>query len=162
MVDRILEFESGKRMVGIKNVTMSEDFLTHHFPGFPVMPGVLVIEAMTQLAGWLLAVSTDFKYKALLSGVRQARFSHFIRPGDSLWLEVILVSRLEDIVSFKGVGKLGPKAVAKVSFEAKLVALERLENPEETKALFSLLSSSDEEIKRDFERERKSLTGRLV
>jgi len=156
MVDRILELEPEKRAMGVKNITMSEDFLTHHFPQFPVMPGVLVIEAMSQLGSWLLAVSTDFKYKALLSSVKLAKFKRFIQPGDSLLLEVILSSRTEEIAALKGTGKVNGKTVAIVEFEVRLFPLEKLEHPQEAMGFYKLLSSDYGEIIKANKRERKS------
>ena len=156
MVDRILDLEPQKRAVGIKNITMSEDFLTHHFPQFPIMPGVLVIEAMSQLGSWLLAVSTDFKYKALLSGIKLAKFKRFIRPGDSLWLEVILHAKADEIAKFKGTAKVNGKIAAMVEFEVRLLPLEKLENPQDTIGFYKLLSSDYQEIVKAHKREKKS------
>jgi beta-hydroxyacyl-ACP dehydratase FabZ len=92
LVDRILE-QGDNRIVGIKNVTVNEPFFTGHFPGFPVMPGVLIIEAMAQVAGvMVLAKIPDRDSKLVfLAGVDGARFRRPVVPGDQLRIEVQLV-----------------------------------------------------------------------
>jgi beta-hydroxyacyl-ACP dehydratase FabZ len=94
LVDRILELEPGKRVVGLKNVTFNEEFFQGHFPGNPVMPGVLVLEAMAQVAGIaLLGVVPDKEKKLLyLSGVDRCKFRRPVVPGDQLRIEAELVS----------------------------------------------------------------------
>jgi beta-hydroxyacyl-ACP dehydratase FabZ len=94
LVDRILELEAGRRVVGIKNVTFNEEFFQGHFPGNPVMPGVLVLEAMAQVAGiGLLGVVPDKERKLLyLSGVDNCKFRRPVVPGDQLRLEAELTA----------------------------------------------------------------------
>ena len=94
LVDRILEVEQGKRVVGIKNVTFNEEFFQGHFPGNPVMPGVLVLEAMAQVAAFgLLGVVPDRERKLLyLSGVDRCKFRRPVVPGDQLRIEAEIVS----------------------------------------------------------------------
>ncbi len=96
LVDRILELEPGKRAVGIKNVSGNEPFFQGHFPGRPVMPGVLVIEAMAQTGAVAVLSMPEMENKlALFAGIDGARFRRQVVPGDQLRLEV-------EILKFKG------------------------------------------------------------
>lgn len=106
LIDRILEYEENQRVVAIKNVTINEPFFQGHFPGAPIMPGVLIIESMAQAGGFLVFKSlTDREKKlALFSGIEKARFRRPVRPGDQLNIEM-QVSRIRGPV-----GKLGGKA----------------------------------------------------
>jgi len=100
LVDRILELEKGKRAVGLKNVTINEPFFPGHFPGRPVMPGVLILEAMAQVGAVALLSLPEYAGKiALFAGVDRARFRRPVVPGDQLRLEV-------EILKLKGnIGK---------------------------------------------------------
>lgn len=95
LVDRVLAFEAGKTLTAIKNVTFNEAFFQGHFPGHPVMPGVLILEALAQASGILVQLSTqqDPKVKPLyyLVKIDKARFSRIVSPGDQLRLEVQLL-----------------------------------------------------------------------
>jgi 3-hydroxyacyl-[acyl-carrier-protein] dehydratase len=143
LVDRILEWTPDRSITGIKNITMSEDFLEHHFPRYPVMPGVLILEAMAQLAGWLVAVSSDFESWALLQRVRQGKFYEFALPGDQVRLEVEAVpSEEEGLRAFRGVAKVGETRNAVAEFETRLVPLSDLESPLEYRVLFKVLDRS--------------------
>ncbi len=93
LLDRIVEYEEGKRIVGLKNVTINEPFFQGHFPGVPVMPGVLIIEAMAQAGGVLVFKTLPERNKKLvfLMGIEGARFRKPVQPGDQLRLEMVVV-----------------------------------------------------------------------
>jgi 3-hydroxyacyl-[acyl-carrier-protein] dehydratase len=86
LVDRVLSVEPGKKIVGLKNVTINEPYFAGHFPGHPIMPGVLLIEAMAQLGGVLAILSGQDKTEKIpyFMGIDEARFRHPVRPGDTL------------------------------------------------------------------------------
>ncbi|MGS0931152.1 3-hydroxyacyl-ACP dehydratase FabZ [Bacillus safensis] len=110
LVDRILEVEGEKRAVGIKNVTVNEEFFNGHFPRYPVMPGVLIVEALAQVFGVIMLGKEENKGKiGLFAGIDACRFKRQVKPGDQLRLEVE-VTRLRGPVA-KG------KAVATVDGE---------------------------------------------
>jgi len=92
LIDTVEELEQGKRAVGMKNVTMNEPFFQGHFPDYPVMPGVLIVEALAQTGAVALLSLDDFKGKlALFAGIDKVRFKRQVRPGDTLRLEVEIV-----------------------------------------------------------------------
>jgi 3-hydroxyacyl-[acyl-carrier-protein] dehydratase len=91
LVDRVIEITPPHRAVGIKQVTVNEPFFQGHFPGYPVMPGVLIVEAMAQVGGVAVLSAEDYRDKlALFAGIDNVRFKRQVRPGDTLRLEVEL------------------------------------------------------------------------
>lgn len=113
LVDRIEEMEED-RVVGIKNVTVNEPFFTGHFPDYPVMPGVLIVEAMAQVAGVLvLSQLEDRKSKlVLLAGVDNAKFRKPVRPGDQLRIEMKLLRKKSSMAKMSGTASVDGALVA--------------------------------------------------
>jgi 3-hydroxyacyl-[acyl-carrier-protein] dehydratase len=111
-IDKFVEFHSGQRAVAIKNVTLAEEHLHDHFPGFPVMPETLMIEAMAQTAGILVGEAKKFQEKVILAKVRKAVFFDYVRPGDTIKLD----TKIESIVS-EAAGTKG-----KITRDGKLIA----------------------------------------
>jgi len=121
LVDRIEELEA-ERIVGIKNVTVNEPFFAGHFPDFPVMPGVLIIEAMAQVAGVLvLSTIPDRASKlVLLASVDEAKFRKPVRPGDQLRIEMNLLKRKSSIAKMSGTASVNGSVVAEAIMMCKL------------------------------------------
>ena len=112
LVDVVTELEPGRRIVAVKNVTVNEDFFQGHFPGDPLMPGVLMIETLAQVATVLLMNGADKGAKAFLRGVDNAKFRLKVVPGDRLRLEVTLGARRSNLARAHGIAYLGDRIVA--------------------------------------------------
>ena len=127
LVDRILEIEEGKRIVGLKNVSANEQFFQGHFPGAPVMPGVLIVEAMAQCGAVLFLKDLEDRDRKLFlfGGVDKARFRRPVVPGDQLILECTVLARRAATVKLRGEAKVDGKVVA----EAELLSV-MTERPE--------------------------------
>ena len=121
LIDRITEVKKDDMAIGIKNLTMNEDYFEHHFPFFPIMPGVLIVESMVQLASWLVSFSQDFKVFALLQSLSNAKFRKPVQPGDSLIIQVQIKSRKESVLSVSGVITLQDKTIATAKFDIILI-----------------------------------------
>ena len=122
LVDRIVEIEPGKRIVGIKNVTYNEPFFPGHFPSRPIMPGVLIVEAMAQTAGVLAFKSMPEEQQGkpvYFLGIDNVRFRKPVVPGDQLRLELEITKHRQAIWGFKGKASVDGKSVA----EAELLAM---------------------------------------
>jgi 3-hydroxyacyl-[acyl-carrier-protein] dehydratase len=104
LVDRIIELEPGKTVTALKNVTMNEPFFQGHFPGEPVMPGVLILEAMAQTGSILscLSDSTMIGRLVYFAGVDKARFRRVVRPGDQLVLKLEMIKQKGKIIKMAG------------------------------------------------------------
>lgn len=123
LVDRIVEFESGKRIVGLKNVTINEPFFQGHYPGHPVMPGVLVIEAMAQVGGLLLMDamdSTEDKVVYFMS-LDKVKWRRPVTPGDQIRFELEMLQLRRHVCRMKGVGTVDGQLVAEAEMMARIV-----------------------------------------
>ncbi|OGW37973.1 MAG: 3-hydroxyacyl-[acyl-carrier-protein] dehydratase FabZ [Nitrospirae bacterium RBG_13_39_12] len=125
LVDRVIDIEPGTRAVGIKNVTINEEFFQGHFPGHPIMPGVLIIEALAQLAGILAFRSgvKDAKSVYFLS-IEKAKFRKPVVPGDQLRLEVNVLQQRGTVWKFSGNALVEEKVAAEAEFTAMLTERE--------------------------------------
>lgn len=113
MIDRVLEIEAGKRVVGIKNVSANEPFFQGHYPGQPVMPGVLIVEALAQTAAILMGYEeTAGDRVPLFMGIDRARFRRRVVPGDQLRLEVEVIQRRRNIMKAEGRAFVGDDLAA--------------------------------------------------
>jgi 3-hydroxyacyl-[acyl-carrier-protein] dehydratase len=139
LVDRITELDSGKRAAGIKNVSLSEDFFTHHFPFFPIMPGALITECLVQLADWMLRESSAFESIATPSTFDSLKFYKLVRPGDQLRLDVELVSREDAQCSFRGQAKIDSETVAVGRFTMTMRPGGAFQSPEESRRTYEML-----------------------
>ena len=123
LVDRILSMEEGKRCVGIKNVTYNEPFFTGHFPGAPVMPGVLIVEAMAQAGAILATRSGKFdleKHVIYFMALDKVKFRKPVVPGDQLTLEVVPLRKGESIWKMAGQASVDDKVVCSAEFLASI------------------------------------------
>jgi len=111
-IDKFVDFQSGTRASTIKNVSMAEEHLHDHFPGFPVMPEALMIEAMAQTSGILVGEARDFQEKVVLAKINKAVFFDFVRPGDSIRLDTVI-----ETVAPEAAGTSG-----KITREGQLIA----------------------------------------
>ncbi|HEY6341635.1 MAG TPA: 3-hydroxyacyl-ACP dehydratase FabZ [Bryobacteraceae bacterium] len=121
LVDRIEELEP-ERVVGVKNVTANEPFFQGHFPEYPVMPGVLIVEAMAQVAGVLVLSQIPDRQKklVLLASVEQAKFRKPVRPGDQLRIEMKVLKRKATVAKMSGTACVNGELVAEAEMLCKL------------------------------------------
>ncbi|MCD6304082.1 MAG: beta-hydroxyacyl-ACP dehydratase [Planctomycetes bacterium] len=110
LVDRIESIEPARRIVTIKALSLAEEYLADHFPAFPVLPGVLMIEAMVQSAAWLVRVAQDFSRSVvMLRAARNVKYAYFVRPGNVLRCEVEAMAIGDDSARFKASGYVGER-----------------------------------------------------
>lgn len=124
LIDRVTAYEPEKTLTAIKNVTINEPFFQGHFPGFPVMPGVLIIEALAQAAGTLAILSRGGRNDDeiyFFVGIDNARFKRQVVPGDQLMFEVEVITHKRDIGKFKAVAKVDGQIAA----EAEIMCAKR-------------------------------------
>jgi len=124
LVDRILELEENKRVVAVKNVTINEPFFPGHFPGRPVMPGVLILEAFAQAAAVLSFVTVSHKpdnnSEVYYAGIDNARFKRPVIPGDQLIMDITITRSMRHIWKYHGIARVGDEMAAEADFMCAL------------------------------------------
>jgi 3-hydroxyacyl-[acyl-carrier-protein] dehydratase len=105
LIDRILDVQPGRSLVAVKNLSLAEEYLADHFPGFPVMPGVLMLEALTQAGAWLIRETDDFAHSVIvLRSCKTIKYGSFVEPGRTLEMHVDLIEHGPRETTFKGKG----------------------------------------------------------
>src|SRR4051812_14210742 len=111
LVDRIVEVTPGTKLRGYKNLTLAEEYLADHFPTFPVMPGVLMLEALVEAGAWLLRLSDDFRHSVIvLREAKNVKYGTFMEPGRQMAVSVELIEQDESSATFKGKGEADGQA----------------------------------------------------
>ena len=124
LVDRVLEFVPGERAVGLKNVTFNEPHFQGHFPGWPVMPGVLIVEAMAQTAAFLVVKTLGEEAKGKIvyfMSIEEAKFRKPVTPGDALHIHVNKIQNRRNVWKFSGEAKVGDAIHAEAVFSAMIM-----------------------------------------
>ena len=119
LVDRILDFEPGKRIRLVKNLTLAEEYLADHFPTFPVMPGVLMLETLVEAGAWLLRLTEDYRHSVIvLRDARNVKYGNFMQPGHSLVVTAEMMETAPDAaeVVFKGKGEMDGASTVSAKF----------------------------------------------
>lgn len=125
MVDKIIELEPNAKAVGIKNVTINEPFFQGHFPGNPIMPGVLIVEAMAQVAG-VLAFNSGIQGEAVyFMSIEKAKFRKPVVPGDQLRMEVKVLQQRGNVWKFSGNAVVDGKVSSEAEFTAMVITKEK-------------------------------------
>jgi 3-hydroxyacyl-[acyl-carrier-protein] dehydratase len=121
LLDRILSCEPGKALLGLKRLTAGEEYLADHFPGFPLMPGVLQLQSLVEAGSWLIRLSDDFRHSVIvLRELKSAKFGSLMQPGKTLMVTVELTARDGDVSQLKGKGEC--EGIQTVSAQFSLVS----------------------------------------
>jgi 3-hydroxyacyl-[acyl-carrier-protein] dehydratase len=150
LIDRVIELSRKQRIVAIKNVSANEPFFTGHFPGFPIMPGVLIVEAMAQAGGALLLTEVPDREDKLMvfTGIERARFRRPVVPGDQLRIEVEVLAWRRTAVRMQGNAYVGEKLAAEAVVTCQLVPRKRADSSPAA-ASFNSDNSSDSDKSSD-------------
>jgi len=118
LVDRIVELQPGSKIVATKNLSLAEEYLADHFPGFPVMPGVLMLEALTQASAWLMRATENFAHSTVvLREARNVKYANFVEPGQTLTVTSELMDQGPRTAKFKAQGMVGETLVVSARLE---------------------------------------------
>ncbi len=118
LIDQITELQPGESIQAVKNLSLAEEYLQDHFPGFPIMPGVLMVEAMVQTSAWLMRASEEFRFSTVvLKEAKAVKFNNFVSPGQTLRLTSTVQKKDDRFWTFKASGELGDKSAV----SAKLI-----------------------------------------
>jgi len=114
LIDRIDVLEPGSRIEAVKNLSMAEEYLADHFPGFPVMPGVLMLEAMTQAGAWLVRATEDFAHSmVVLKELRNVKYGQFVQPGQTLEVSAEIVDHSDKETKLKAQGQVNGQSTVR-------------------------------------------------
>jgi len=129
LVDRIVALEAGKSITSVKNVSLAEEYLQDHFPGFPVLPGVMMVESLVQASAWLLRHTEDFRFSTiLLKQAKALKFNNFVTPGKTL-IVTSIIHKIDDTeCTFKGDGSVDGQSAISAKITLKRFNL-RDQNP---------------------------------
>jgi 3-hydroxyacyl-[acyl-carrier-protein] dehydratase len=117
LVDRIVDVIPGKSLRAVKNLTLAEEYLADHFPTFPVMPGVLMLQTLVEAGAWLLRLSEDFRYSIIvLREAKNVKYGTFMDPGKQMAIEVELAGQDGSTATFKGKGETGGASTVSARF----------------------------------------------
>jgi 3-hydroxyacyl-[acyl-carrier-protein] dehydratase len=117
LVDRILEVQPGRSLLAVKNLTLGEEYLADHFPTFPVMPGVLMLQTLVEAGAWLARVTDDFRHSVLvLREARNVKYGTFMEPGRQMMVAVEWAEREGERTSFKGKGEMDGQVTVSARF----------------------------------------------
>jgi 3-hydroxyacyl-[acyl-carrier-protein] dehydratase len=146
LVDRILSLEPGRSITAIKNVSAAEEYLADHFPGYPVLPGVMMLECLVQTGAWLMRSTDSFRYSTiLLKQAKALKYNNFVQPGQTLTVTATVHERGDREYVFKGTGTVDGKS----TFSAR-VTLEQFNLAERNAALAASDQSRIEGLRRQF------------
>jgi 3-hydroxyacyl-[acyl-carrier-protein] dehydratase len=149
LVDKIELIEPAKRIVTTKNLTLAEEYLQDHFASFPVLPGVLMLEAMTQSAAWLVRLKHEYAHSIIvLKTARNVRYNYFLKPGNTLRCELEAMSIDETSAKFKGSGYVGDRLAvsARLELECRNIADTEKHGAEVDKRILTQLKQNFELI----------------
>jgi 3-hydroxyacyl-[acyl-carrier-protein] dehydratase len=150
LIDRIVEVTPGQRIKAVKNLTLGEEYLADHFPTFPVMPGVLMLEALVQAGAWLMRATSDFRHSVIvLQEVRGVKYGSFVEPGKQLGITVEIADKNaqdSEAASFKGSGEVNGVSAVSARFSLRMFNL-RDRNPNHAEADQRLIA----ELKREYD-----------